>query len=71
MGEPTIVYDTICLPLGVSLDQIIQIYKNTGFVLWDSSRAGIAPQTWVLNQGIRLIDIAQLSEEDKQDLSKL
>jgi len=57
-----LIMDMQSLPEGLQLDQFYNIIKNSGIVVWDSTKAGVKPEL-VPESELHLMDIGFLSKE--------
>lgn len=63
MDKLKLVLDLQSIPDGLSLDQFYNIMRNSGIVIWDSTRGGIKPDL-IEEKDLTLMDVGFLSEEE-------
>ena len=84
MGKPTIVYNVETVPEELTLDVLIKIFKETGFIIWsppryfagDEDLESVRPQVYdaegaVLLQVDREVNFKDLSKEEIVELINL
>lgn len=69
-----VIYDLSLCPEGLNIDNLFNIMKNGGIIIYDSSRNPDALPPSVLKEGIKPIDVAffpkELFEEKFRELMK-
>jgi len=69
-----IVVDVNSIPQGLGIDVWFEILEKQGVILWDSyaseGRIPIEPKPFNANHTFRLVDLRQLSKDERDELFK-
>lgn len=69
-----IVVDIQSIPLGLNIDTWFELMEKQGVILWDSAntegKLSIEPKPYVAEHSYRIVDIRQLSKDERDELFK-
>jgi hypothetical protein len=57
-----VIYDIVSVPEDVNIDQLFNIMKNGGIVIWDSSKGGTEPKI-IEDSDLHTYDVALIGKE--------
>lgn len=63
MDNLKVIYDLKSIPNGITLDQVFNIMKNGGIVIWDSTLNGVEPKI-IESSELGIYDVGFLSKEE-------
>lgn len=64
MTEVKVIYDLKSVPFGITIDDVVNVQKETGYLFWDSSLGGKEPIIIDTKEEIEIIDtVKQLGKE--------
>jgi len=57
----TLLYDIMSCPQGITIDQLLEIFKNEGVLLWDSQRGGMEPKIVNWSNDVRVVKVKTIN----------
>lgn len=61
MDKLKLIYDIETIPFGINLDEMYNIMRHSGIIVWDSTKGGVKPEI-IQEKDITLFDVGFLTE---------